>query len=191
MINFITSHTDLIVFQSAFHAAVSIHEHSMKFPSDEKYAMTDQIRRSSRSVAANLAEAYRKRRYPKAFISKLMDSEGEAAETQVWLRIAHTFHYLNDQDFKKLNGEYSHIINQIVKMLRNPEKWSFYKPQLISIYSPSTLQLPLLFNSLNSSFPSFLHFPHSLTTTKLAPGDSTNTVKPKGKIRRATLFFPR
>lgn len=125
MINLITSHTDLTVFQSAFHAAVIIHEYSVRFPSDEKYSLTDQIRRSSRSVAANLAEAYRKRRYPKAFVSKLTDSEGEAAETQVWLRFANTFHYLSDQDFDQLNGEYSHIINQIVKMIRNPDKWSF------------------------------------------------------------------
>jgi len=121
----ITSHSDLIVFQSAFNAAVRIHECSIKFPTEEKYSLTDQIRRSSRSVAANLAEAFRKRRYPKSFISKLTDSEGEAAETQVWLRFAKTFHYINDQDFEALNAEYIHILNQIVKMVRNPDKWSF------------------------------------------------------------------
>ncbi|MCE1199888.1 MAG: four helix bundle protein [Marinilabiliales bacterium] len=120
----ITSHSDLTVFQSAFNTAVRIHEYSMNFPTEERYSLTDQIRRSSRSVAANLAEAYRKRRYPKSFVSKLSDSEGEAAETQVWLRFAHTFHYLNDQDFDSLNAEYARILNQIVKMIRNPEKWS-------------------------------------------------------------------
>ncbi|MCL6102014.1 MAG: four helix bundle protein [Bacteroidetes bacterium] len=121
----ILSHADLNVFQNAFNRAVEIHEFSKKFPSEEKYSLTDQIRRSSRSVAANLAEAFRKRRYPKSFISKLTDSEGEAAETQVWLRFAYTFNYLNEEEFKNLNSEYSHILSQIVKMIRNPDKWSF------------------------------------------------------------------
>jgi four helix bundle protein len=121
----ILSHTDLIVFQNAFNVAVRIHDFSKNFPSEEKYSLTDQIRRSSRSVAANLAEAFRKRRYPKSFISKLTDSEGEAAETQVWLRFAFTFDYLKREDFEKLNSEYVHILAQLVKMIRNPDKWSF------------------------------------------------------------------
>jgi four helix bundle protein len=116
---------DLIVFQNAFNAAVQIHGFSKEFPSDEKFALTDQIRRSSRSVAANLAEAFRKRRYPKSFISKLTDSEDEAAETQVWLRFAFTFNYLSPEEFENINSEYNHILSQIVKMIRNPEKWSF------------------------------------------------------------------
>ncbi len=121
----ILSHTDLIVFQNAFNVAVQIHDFSKNFPSEEKYSLTDQIRRSSRSVAANLAEAFRKRRYPKSFISKLTDSEGEAAETQVWLRFAFTFDYLKKEDFEKLDSEYVHILAQLVKMIRNPDKWSF------------------------------------------------------------------
>lgn len=121
----ILSHSDLIVFQNAFNLAVQIHQFSAKFPQEEKYSLTDQIRRSSRSVAANLAEAFRKRRYPKSFISKLTDSEGEAAETQVWLRFATTFNYLNDTEYEKLILEYNHILSQIVKMIRNPDKWSF------------------------------------------------------------------
>ncbi len=121
----ILSHTDLIVFQNAFNVAVRIHDFSKNFPSEEKYSLTDQIRRSSRSVAANLAEAFRKRRYPKSFISKLTDSEGEAAETQVWLHFALTFDYLKKEDFEKLDSEYVHILAQLVKMIRNPDKWSF------------------------------------------------------------------
>jgi len=121
----ILSHTDLIVFQNAFNVAVRIHDFSKSFPSEEKYSLTDQIRRSSRSVAANLAEAFRKRRYPKSFISKLTDSEGEAAETQVWLRFAFTFDYLKKEDFEKLDSEYVHILAQLVKMIRNPDKWTF------------------------------------------------------------------
>ncbi len=123
--NLILAHTDLIVYKNAFNLAVQIHDISKKFPSEEKFSLTDQIRRSSRSVAANLAEAFRKRRYPKSFISKLTDSEGEAAETQVWLSLATTFDYLNPDDFSKLNADYNHLISQIVKMVRNPEKWSF------------------------------------------------------------------
>lgn len=121
----ILSHTDLIVFQNAFNVAVRIHDFSKNFPSEEKYSLTDQIRRSSRSVAANLAEAFRKRRYPKSFISKLTDSEGEAAETQAWLSFAFTFDYMKREDFEKLNSEYVHILAQLVKMIRNPDKWSF------------------------------------------------------------------
>jgi four helix bundle protein len=118
-------HTDLIVFQNAYNAAILIHGITKNFPSEEKFSLTDQIRRSSRSVAANLAEAYRKRRYPKAFVSKLTDSEGEAAETQVWLKFANTFNYLNSEDYVKINSAYNRIIAQIVTMALNPEKWSF------------------------------------------------------------------
>lgn len=77
----IRSHEELQVFQLAFEASMKILELSKSFPKEEKYSLTDQIRRSSRSVCANLAEAFRKRKYPKYFVSKLMDCEGEAAET--------------------------------------------------------------------------------------------------------------
>ena len=82
----IKTHEDLAVYQLAFSAAMTILKISKKFPVEEKYSLTDQIRRSSRSVCANLAEAWRKRRYEAAFISKLNDCEAEAAETQVWLK---------------------------------------------------------------------------------------------------------
>ena len=82
----IRTHQDLEVYRKAFDSAMQIFEMSKSFPKDERYSLTDQIRRSSRSVCANLAEAWRKRRYEKAFISRLSDSESEAAETQVRVR---------------------------------------------------------------------------------------------------------
>ena len=84
----IRSHRELEVYQLAFRAAERIFEISKSFPKEETYSLTDQIRRSSRSVCSNLAEAFRKRRYPKSFVAKLTDSEGEAAETQTWIDFA-------------------------------------------------------------------------------------------------------
>lgn len=81
----IRSHKELEVYKLAYKLAMEIYKPSKSFPGEERYSLTDQIRRSSRSVAANLAEAFRKRRYEKAFVAKLSDSEGEAAETQTWL----------------------------------------------------------------------------------------------------------
>ena len=98
----IENHTDLLVYQKAFDAAMRIFELSKSFPQEEKFSLTDQIRRSSRSVCANLAEAWRKRRYEAMFISKLADSEGEAAETQVWLEFAGKCKYLKREEAAEL-----------------------------------------------------------------------------------------
>jgi len=84
----------------------------------------DQIRRSSRSVAANIAEAFRKRRYPKAFVSKLSDSEAEAAETQVWLKFSFECGYLNKKVFNELYQNYDYILGKLVNMSRKPENWT-------------------------------------------------------------------
>ncbi len=119
----ISKHTDLIVYQMAFKAALEIFELSKSFPKEEKYSLTDQIRRSSRSVCANLAEAFRKRKYPKAFIAKLKDSEGEAAETQVWLEFSYNHKYINKTDFDRLTLDYNNIIGKLVIMANQPEKW--------------------------------------------------------------------
>ncbi|NOQ25983.1 MAG: four helix bundle protein [Bacteroidales bacterium] len=119
----IAKHTDLNVYQMAFKTALEIYEFSKTFPKEEKYSLTDQIRRSSRSVCANLAEAFRKRRYPKAFIAKLSDSEGEAAETQVWLEFSLNHNYINKVDFEKLNQDYNNIIGKLVIMSNQSEKW--------------------------------------------------------------------
>lgn len=120
----IRTHKDLEVYELAFETAMEIFELSKSFPKEERYSLTDQIRRSSRSVAANIAEAFRKRRYPKAFISKLSDSEGEAAETQVWIDFALKCKYIDNKMYEKLFDKYDHIISMLVNMIKQPEKWS-------------------------------------------------------------------
>ena len=120
----IRNHKDLKVYNLAFEATMEIFELSKSFPIEEKYSLTDQIRRSSRSVCANIAEAYRKRRYPKAFVSKLSDSEGEAAETQVWLDFSLKCKYIMDKDHQTLYQKYDWIIGKILIMINNPDKWS-------------------------------------------------------------------
>ncbi|WP_017292621.1 four helix bundle protein [Geminocystis herdmanii] len=119
----LTSHEDLIVYQKAFDVAMKIFELSKKFPIEERYSLTDQIRRSSRSVCANLAEAWRKRRYKAAFIAKLSDSEAEAAETQVWLKFAVNCHYVNIEQARELYSIYNQILSGLVKMINHPEQW--------------------------------------------------------------------
>lgn len=119
----ITRHTELEVFQRAFEAAMKLFELSKKFPRDEMYSLTDQVRRSSRSVAANITEAWRKRRYEAAFISKLSDAETEAAETQTWLLFAHRCGYLEEETSARLQDEYEQIIRMLVSMMTNREKW--------------------------------------------------------------------
>jgi four helix bundle protein len=94
------------------------------FPKEEVYSLVSQIRRSSRSVCANLAEAFRKRRYKKAFISKLSDSEGEAAETQVWLDYSLECEYIGKDQYQTLFGEYEKVIGMIVIMINHPVKWT-------------------------------------------------------------------
>ena len=120
----IRKHKDLEVYKLAFETAMEIFELTTLFPKEERYSLTDQIRRSSRSVAANIAEAFRKRRYPKAFISKLSDSEGEAAETQVWIDFALKCKYIDNEMYEKFFGKYDHIISMLVNMIKQPEKWS-------------------------------------------------------------------
>ena len=119
----IATHKELRVYQAAFSMAMEIYQLSKSFPSEEKFSLTDQVRRSSRSVCANLAEAFRKRRYPKNFISKLSDCEAEAAETQVWLDFALACNYLDQETYEKLYKEYNAIIGMLVKMITEPDKW--------------------------------------------------------------------
>ena len=122
--NKIKTHKDLEVFQLSFSSGMEVFSMTKSFPKEETYSLTDQIRRSSRSVSGNLAEAFRKRRYPKAFISKLSDSEGEAAETQVWLDYALACAYIEEELYHDLTDKYDHIIAMIVKMISNPNQWS-------------------------------------------------------------------
>ncbi len=119
----ILSHRDLEVYQKAFLTSMRIFELSKAFPQEEKYSLTDQIRRSSRSVCANLAEAWRKRRYKAAFISKLADSEGEAAESQVWIEFAVHCGYMTRDDGNTLYRTYEQVLATLVGMINHSETW--------------------------------------------------------------------
>ncbi|HZK80874.1 MAG TPA: four helix bundle protein [Humisphaera sp.] len=123
----IVTHRDLEVYQRAFDAAMTIFNSSKAFPTEERYSLTDQIRRSSRSVCANLAEAWRKRRYEAAFISKLADAEAEAAETQVWIEFAVRSGYLNRETGRTAYKEYDLVLKTIVGMIQHPETWIITK----------------------------------------------------------------
>ncbi|HFE66370.1 MAG TPA: four helix bundle protein [Chloroflexi bacterium] len=123
MVEKIRTHRDLRAYQKAFDVAMQIFEVSRSFPKEETYSLTDQIRRSSRSVCANLAEAWRKRRYEKAFISKLSDVESEAAETQVWLEFAVECGYLDRDLARQYYQIYNEILATIVGMVNHPETW--------------------------------------------------------------------
>ena len=119
----ITSHEELEVYKLAFQAAMEIFELTKVFPREETYSLTDQIRRSSRAVCSNIAEAWRKRRYEAAFVSKLNDAEAEAAETQTWLRFSHECNYLTDEASNELHKTYDHIIGKLVNMINKPTPW--------------------------------------------------------------------
>ncbi|MBW4582849.1 MAG: four helix bundle protein [Tildeniella nuda ZEHNDER 1965/U140] len=120
---FVRSHRDLEVYELAFEAAMRIFELSKKFPVEERYSLSDQMRRSSRSVCANLGEAWRKRRYEAAFIAKLSDSEAEATETQVWLEFAVKCGYLTPETGQELFRRYDQILGKLVNLINNSNKW--------------------------------------------------------------------
>jgi four helix bundle protein len=121
-------HRDLEVYQLAFSSAMQVFELSKCFPVEERYSLTDQMRRSSRSVCANLGEAWRKRRYQAAFVAKLSDCEAEAAETQIWIEFAVKCGYLDAEAGRELYRSYDCIIGKLVNMLTNPSTW-LIKPQ--------------------------------------------------------------
>src|SRR2546423_15445581 len=104
-------------------AAMRIFELTKRFPPEEKYSMVEQIRRSSRSVCANLAEAWRKRRYKAHFISKLSDSESEAEETRVWIEFAYRCGYMKEADARELDDTYDKILAQLVRMISDADQW--------------------------------------------------------------------
>ncbi|MBD2212186.1 four helix bundle protein [Nostoc linckia FACHB-104] len=120
---YIKNHKELEIYQMAFDAAMKIFDVSKKFPVEERYSLTDQIRRSSRSVCANLAEAWRKRRYEAAFVAKLNDCEAEAAETQTWIEFAVKCGYLDVEIARELYGTYNRILGGLVNMISKPEPW--------------------------------------------------------------------
>ena len=120
----IRSFRDLQVWQKAMDAAMEVFRLTKSFPSEEKYSLTDQILRSSRSVPANVSEAWRKRRYPAAFVSKLNDAEGEAAETQTHLELALRCNYLDQETAAKLDSIYNEVLAMLDNMAANPEQWT-------------------------------------------------------------------
>jgi len=125
--NRIESFEDLDVYQLSLTLQQNIFELTKAFPAEERYSLTDQIRRSSRSVGANLTEAWSKRRYPAHFISKLSDSDGEQNETRHWLKSAMLCQYISESDFNSLIAECKTIGRQLGHMMQHAEQW---KPKL-------------------------------------------------------------
>lgn len=114
---------DLLAYQKSFSLAMKIFEITKSFPKEEMYSLTDQIRRSSRRVPANIAEAYRKRVYPKSFHSKLTDSDAENSETQVWLEFALKCNYINESTYNELLNDSNEVGKLINYMILNPQKF--------------------------------------------------------------------
>ncbi len=114
---------DLTVYKKSFELAMKIFEVSKSFPKEERYSLTDQIRRSSRSVSTAIAEAYRKRIYPAHFVSKATDADMENSETQVWLDFAFACNYLDEQTKIDLENQSSEVGSLLHHMINNPGKY--------------------------------------------------------------------
>lgn len=122
-VEFVKDYKELKVYQLAFESAMRVYDLSKKWPSEEKYSLTSQIRRSSRSVCGNIAEAWRKRLYPAHFVTKLSDSDAEAAESEVWLDFAFKCKYINKNDHAELHDNYDYICRMLSKMMADPGAW--------------------------------------------------------------------
>lgn len=123
MQKFAKSFRDLDVYQNALQLAFEVHEFCETLPSKERFVLADQMRRASRSVFANISESWRKRRYKAAFISKLSDSETEAAEMQAWLDMSLKLKYMNKLKYADFDARYEHVISQLVTMITAADKW--------------------------------------------------------------------
>jgi four helix bundle protein len=121
----INSARDLKVYKTSFAAAMEIFQITKNFPAEERYSLTDQIRRSSRSVCSNLAESWRKRRYPAVFRNKLTDAQQEASETQTWLDFCLACKYINNDIFNRLDLEYEKILGMLNSMEMKTDKFCF------------------------------------------------------------------
>ena len=117
------NHKDLLAYQKSYALAIKIHHFTMRFPPEERFSLSGQIRRSSRSVCVNLAEAYKRRRYKDYFVSKLNDSETENTETEVWLDFAKDCSYLNAIDYQELIALNTEVGKLIWYMINNPDKF--------------------------------------------------------------------
>jgi four helix bundle protein len=114
---------DLIVYQKAYKLALEIFEISKAFPKEEKYSLTDQIRRSSRSVTANIAESWAKKKYIKAFVNKLTDALGEEYETEVWMDFSKDFQYINHNTYDQVMAGYEEVRKMLISMINKPENF--------------------------------------------------------------------
>jgi four helix bundle protein len=119
---------ELDVYQGAMSLVLRVFELTKYFPVEERYGLTNQVRRSSRSICANLAEAWRRRRYQAAFVLRLNDAEAEVAETQVHIEIAFRHHYVSQQIFEELDDACDKILAQIVKMIDQADRWVIQSP---------------------------------------------------------------
>ena len=119
----IESFWDLNVYKKAFELQQKVFDLTKRFPKEELYSLTDQIRRSSRSTGANTAEAWQKRRYVAHFVSKLSDADGEQAETQHWVDTSFACEYISDHEHGQLLGKCKEIGRMLGKMMKEPEKW--------------------------------------------------------------------
>ena len=123
MSGFAKSFRELDVYRESLQLAVDVHEFAKTLPPEEKYALADQMRRASRSVPANIGEAWRKRRYKAAFVSKLSDAEAEACEMQCWLDFSIKVRYMKQTIYDDFDCRYEHILAQIVKMIDGADSW--------------------------------------------------------------------
>ena len=119
-----SGYRDLKAYRMAYGLALEIQQVTTTFPKEEKYALTDQVRRSSRSVPANLAEAWKKRRYQKMFISKIIDAAGETGETEVWLDFAKDFGYLDERQHNDLRSKYDEVSRMLYGMIDKADKFA-------------------------------------------------------------------
>jgi four helix bundle protein len=119
----VSNFKELIVYQKAHKLAMEVFELSSKFPKEEKYSLTDQIRRSSRSVSSCIAESWAKRLYIKAFVNKLTDSLGEEFETEDWLDYSKDCKYISDAEYDQMISGYAEVRKMLISMINNPEKW--------------------------------------------------------------------
>ena len=116
---------DLIVYQKSYKLAMEIFEITKTYPKEEKYLLIDQIRRSSRSIPSNIAEAWVKRKYPKSFVSKLLDSLAEESETEVWIDMSQDCKYIEDQLHNNLLGRYMEVAKMLNSMINTPDKFCY------------------------------------------------------------------
>lgn len=119
-----SGYKSLIIYQKTFQFAMSIFHLTKKFPEEERFGLTSQIRRSSRSICANIVEGYRKRVYPKQFVNKLRTSDGEASETMLWLEFSLACEYITQDEFNKLEPQVEEIGYMLASMIKTPEKFA-------------------------------------------------------------------